>query len=442
MATPNPVAQAPARILCVDDEPNILSALRRLFRGEGYQVLTEETGSAGLRVLETQTVDIVISDMRMPEMDGAQFLERVRTRWPDTIRLLLTGYADVALIINAINRGEIYRYITKPWEENDILLVVRHALERKGLEREKLRLEELTRHQNEELRILNMTLESKVALRTAELVELHGQLQQSNVKLKKNYLTSIKVFSGIIEMRGENLAGHSLRVADLARKIANRMELDQQETQAVFIAGLLHNIGKIGFADELLSMPVSLMRGDSLGVYRKYPKRGEHLLLPLEDLRDAADIIGAHQERFDGEGFPDRLSGFDIPIGARILAVATDYDNLQIGVLSQRRCRPDQAAAIILENRGKRYDAAVVDAFEEVITGRAVVAEAVRERMLTVPDLRPGMVTTRDLVTKDGYLLLSADHTLNERLIQQIADFESKSGVSFTLYVCPEGKDR
>ncbi|MES2932880.1 MAG: response regulator, partial [Pseudomonadota bacterium] len=113
----------PATLLCVDDEPNILSSLRRLFRAKGYRILIAESGAAGLKVLETETVDLVISDMRMPEMDGAQFLEQVRSRWPETIRLLLTGYSDIQSILDAINRGEIYRYITKPWDDNDIVLL-------------------------------------------------------------------------------------------------------------------------------------------------------------------------------------------------------------------------------------------------------------------------------------------------------------------------------
>src|SRR3990172_3319899 len=108
-------------LLCVDDEPNILSSLRRLFRAKGYRVLVAESGNAGLQVLATEAVDLVISDMRMPEMDGAHFLELVRARWPDTIRILLTGYADVSSIIEAINRGEIYRYIAKPWDDNEML---------------------------------------------------------------------------------------------------------------------------------------------------------------------------------------------------------------------------------------------------------------------------------------------------------------------------------
>lgn len=428
-----PLSLSP-RILCVDDEPNILSSLRRLFRAQGYEVLLAESGMDGLKILETERVDIVISDMRMPEMSGAQFLEHVRERWPDTLRLLLTGYADIQSILDAINRGEIYRYITKPWDDHDIALIVRHALERKALEQEKQRLEALTQIQNEELKLLNASLEAKVDKRTAELKKAHDELLVFNEKLKNNFLTSIKVFSNLIEMRGDNLAGHSRRVADLARRIAVRMGMDGREVQEVFIAGLLHNIGKIGFSDDLLALPVSMMNGEHLSLYRKYPIRGEQLLMPLEDLRAAAKLVRSHQERFDGEGFPDRLSGFNIPVGARILAVASDYDNLQIGTFAQRRLRPDEAYTLIIQSRGKRYDPAVVAAFEEAVSGKTV-REPVQEEPLSPSALRTGMVTTRDLVTRDGFLLLSTDHVLNDRLIQQLIDFEMSSRTPLTVYV-------
>ena len=414
-------------VLCVDDEPHILSALRRLFRTQGYEVVSADSGRAGLEVLASRQVDLIISDMRMPEMDGVAFLEQARERSPDTMRVLLTGHADVSQILDAVNRGEIYRYITKPWDDHEMTLVVRHALERQGLERDRRRLEALSVQQNEQLRELNQSLEAKVASRTEELVG-------SNDKLKRNFLTSIQVFSSLIELRGENLAGHSRRVADLARRIALRMGLDARETQQIFIAGLLHNIGKIGFSDSLLDMAVPRMNGDLLGLYRNYPARGEQLLMPLEDLREAATLVRAHQERFDGEGFPDRLAGLDIPLGARILALASDYDNLQIGTLSERQLRPDQAAKIVIESSGKRYDPAVVAAFGEVTTGKNPV-ETLRDTGLPVAKLKPGMRTTRDLVTKEGSLLLSTDHLLTERMIRQIGDFERSSGAAFLVYV-------
>jgi response regulator RpfG family c-di-GMP phosphodiesterase len=433
---PEMASMAPARILFVDDEPNILSSLRRLFRSQGYQVLTAESGKAGLAILETEAIDLIISDMRMPEMDGAQFLEHVRASWPDTIRLLLTGYSDIQSILAAINRGEIYRYITKPWDDNDIVLVVRHALERRVLEHEKKRLETLAQQQNEELKALNASLETKVSKRTAELTKANNAMVELNGKLKASFLTSIKVFSNVIEIRGGNLAGHSRRVADLARKIAVKMELAAPEVQEIFVAGLLHDIGKIAFSDDLLVMPVSLMKGEQLNLYRKHPVRAEQLLMPLDDLRGAATILRSQLERFDGEGSPDGLSGFNIPIGARILSIASDYDNLQIGTLVQRQLRSDEALPLILQARGKRYDPQIVNVFQEIISGKST--EMRHDIIIDARSLLPGMVISRDLLNHEGFLLLSAENKLNERLIRQIIDFETAGGAKLTIYIHPD----
>jgi len=425
-------------LLCVDDEPNILSSLRRLFRGKGFQVRIAEGGKAGLALLETETVDLVISDMRMPEMDGAQFLEQVRARWPDTLRLLLTGYSDITSIIDAINRGEIYRYITKPWDDNDIVLIVRQALERKALELEKKRLEALAIAQHEELLALNASLESKVQARTAEL-------QVANEQLKNSFVTSIKVFSTLIDMRGGNLAGHSRRVADLARKIALRLELDSKQVQEVFVAGLLHEIGKIGFSDDLLKTPVAMMKPDQLDAYRKHTVQAEQLLMPLVDLRPVSDIICAQFERFDGTGFPDQLTGQAIPMAARILTLASDYDNMQIGTLTQRQLTAEEARVIIVHGTGKRYDPAVVSAFVEVLGGQRSLRETKEERFtefaIQANQLQVGMTLARDLITPSGLLMLSTDHVLDARLIQRILDFQRSGGLQLTAYIRGPRKD-
>lgn len=421
------------RILCVDDEPNILSSLRRLFRTQGYQVLTADGGNAGLTILETESIDLVISDMRMPEMDGAAFLEHVQARWPDTIRLLLTGYADIQSTIEAINRGKIYRYIAKPWDDNDLLLIVRQAIERKFLEREKQRLEELTQRQNEELRTLNASLETKVEERTAALTQAHDQLLTTNEKLKANFIISIKIFSSLIEMREARPAGHSARVADLARKLAAKMKLDEAQAQEIFIAALLKDIGKIGFSDDLLSTPIDLMSGDNLGHYRQHPQRAEQLLMPLEDLRGAAKILRSQSERFDGLGYPDSLAENSIPTGARILALATDYDNLQIGALVERCFSPAEAKELILRNAGKRYDPQVIHAFKAVLSD--IAQETLGEFVVGSAGLRPGMILARDLLTREGIMMLPADRMLDEHLIHKILDFESAGGGELAICV-------
>jgi response regulator RpfG family c-di-GMP phosphodiesterase len=422
------------RILCVDDEPGVLAALQRLFLRYEHRVVTATSAAAGIAVLEAEPIDIVISDMRMPEMGGAEFLEQVRLRWPATVRLLLTGYADVASIIGAINRGEIHRYVTKPWDDAEVVLIVRQALERQALEREKARLEALAQQQNETLRELNASLEQRVAQRTAELASAQHALLESNERLKSNFLTSIKILSSVLELRGGGMAGHARRVADLARRIAIKLGLTGREVQDVFVAGLLHEIGKTGFSDELLGLPVSLLKGDNLGLYRKYPQLGEELLMPLDELREAARVIRSHGERFDGAGFPDGLAGFDIPIGARILAVACDFEGLQRGLVIQGGVDAARATELIVQGRGRRYDPSVVDAFHGLRTGRQIV-EQVAELVLPVAALRPGMVLSRDLVTVDGALLLSADHVLSDRLLAQLAEFERRSGQALQLHV-------
>lgn len=423
----------PATLLFVDDEPNILSALRRLFRPLGYKIHTAEGGSEGLALLEQEPVDLVISDMRMPNMDGAQFLEQVRQKWPDTMRILLTGHADVSSTIAAINKGEIHRYIAKPWDDDDITLLVKHALERKDLEQEKRRLEDLTQRQNDELKDLNVNLETKVQERTEEVRQTMGFLEIANKKLKENFITSIKIFANLIELREPSLAGHSRRVADHARTLAKRLNLSDAEVQDVFIAGLLHDIGKIGQPDKLLAKPFIVLAGEERDLALRHPAIGQAALMGLEQLHGAAKLIRAHHERWDGMGFPDGLSGLAIPIGARILALANDYDGVQIGTVLSKRLNQSEAIAYITEGRGKRYDPQVVDVFAGMMDGQG--SAAVVEMEIKSPQLKAGMVLSRDLVSHEGVMLLSRDYVLNDIIIEQICNFQRSAGRAMPIYI-------
>ena len=164
------------KILCVDDESQILMSLKRVFRRSGHTVSTANSAADGLAFLAENQVDIVISDMRMPEMDGHHFLAEVASLYPDTIRMLLTGYADMESTIGAINNGSIYRYIAKPWDDTDLLMCAQSALEVKNLRDERNQLNALTQKQNEDLQKLNASLELKVQERTAELEASRGEI--------------------------------------------------------------------------------------------------------------------------------------------------------------------------------------------------------------------------------------------------------------------------
>lgn len=426
-------------ILCVDDEPSILSSLKRLFRPKGYQILVAEGGNAALALMKDTPVDLVISDMRMPEMDGVQFLEQVRQRWPDTMRLLLTGYADIASTIAAVNKGEIYRYISKPWDDQDIVLIVHDALAHRTLKLENKRLETVALRQNAELRNAHAQLEAMVALRTTELMTVNGSLQSANARLKTNFITSIKVFSSLVELRGGNLAGHSRRVADIARRIAQHLGLDSRQAHEIFVAGLLHEIGKVGFSDDMLSTAIVNLTPRQLDLYRRHPGRAEQLLTPLPDLNATAELIACQLERFDGKGHPRRLAHDAIPIGARILVLASDFDNMQSGTLAKRQLSPQEARTLVEKGRGKRYDPKVVDALLAVLDTQAAdhrEHEVVPERKIGASELQAGMVLSRDLITPRGLLMLSAQHVLDERMIHKILDFEKSAELSLIAYVC------
>jgi len=418
-------ATAPV-ILLVDDEPNVLSALRRLLRPHGYTILTAGNGPDALALLQVEAIDLVVSDMRMPEMSGAQLLTEVRKQWPDTLRLLLTGYAEISSAISAINDGGIYRYISKPWNDEELCSALYQALELRGLQRERTRLEVLTHAQNEALHELNATLEDKVQQRTEELQIANQELSLAMEKLKKTFFTTVQVLSNLIEMRAPVLAGHSRRVADVGRKIAEKMGLGPDLTHEILLAGLLHDVGKIGYPDTLFGKPLNKMTGDEAGLARKHPLNGAAALMSLPDMRGVADIIRSHHERWDGQGFPDTLAGENIPLGARIIALANDYDGAQIGTISTKKMNIDEAKAYVIEGRKFRYDPAVVDAFSELI-GR-IPRKPILERRLSGNELEIGMVLSRDLFSPDGMLLLATEYLLDEVLIKQVREFEAAHG--------------
>ena len=375
--------------------------------------------------------------MRMPEMSGAQFLEQVRAKWPDAVRILLTGYADVTSTIDAINKGEIYRYIAKPWDDNDIMLTVKHALERKNMEREKERLEALTLQQNGELKDLNANLEARVRERTEEVRQTMGFLEVAHKQLKGSFLTSLKVFSNLMELREGAMAGHSRRVAEHARRLAKHLGLPDNEVQDVMFAGLLHDIGKIGLSDRLLHKPFSTLTTEERIEVIKHPVTGQAALMALDNMKAAGGLIRSHHERFDGMGYPDGLSGMTIPRGARILAVANDYDALQAGSLLSKRLTDNEAREYLLEGRGKRYDPKVTDVFLEMLGAIDTSAYAGPEVKIPASALRRGMALARDLVSPEGLLLLSKDYLLDDAMIEQIRSFEQTEGRPLAIYVRP-----
>ena len=272
---------------------------------------------------------------------------------------------------------------------------------------------------------------------TEEVRQTMGFLESAHETLKKSFITSIRVFSNLIEMREGRMAGHSHRVADIARTLAQRMGMQEGEAQDVFFAALLHDVGKIGLSDVLIEKPFSALTSEERTEVVKHPAKGEAALLALEQLQVAAKYIRGHHERFDGLGYPDKLAGLMIPLGARILAVANDFDSVQLGTIVNKHLTKNEALAYIQEGRGNRYDPAVVDAFLGRVAEKqpTEATNTVPELMLRSLQLSVGMVLSRDMIGTSGNLMLSKDYVLNEQVISQIKNFERIEKQSFTIWV-------
>nr|WP_297401174.1 HD domain-containing phosphohydrolase [uncultured Marinobacter sp.] len=428
-----------AQLLLVDDEENILRSLQRVLRKEPYELTTATSGDQAIGLMKKQSFDLVISDARMPGMDGPTLLATIKKKDPECIRILLTGYADIDSTVKAINDGQIYRYISKPWDDDELRLILRQALAFQQSERRRLALEKLTRKQNRELQDLNKTLEQKVRDRTEELRETADMLDLAYRELRQSYVTTTEVFSSLIDKRLPANRQPNAKVIALVKAFADYHTLDEELARNLAMAAALYNLGKLSWPDELFTAPSDMLSKDQKLEYMKYPVAGEQLLMALEPLRDTAKIIRHHQEKWNGYGIPDRLEGKDIPLGARILRLAVDFIELQFGLILERRVPRDNAIKLIKRYRDRLYDPDIADQFLEMVIEVAPDVDHEDPDVLVLDTLRlkPGMVLARNLYAASGMLLLNEGKVLTGLLIDKLAAFEKgePDGHRYTLYV-------
>lgn len=417
-------------VLLVDDEESILNSLRRLLRGQPYDVVLATSGAQALEIMATRPIDLVMSDARMPGMDGATLLAEVHRLYPATSRILLTGYADLTTIIKAINDGQIHRYISKPWNDEELQLVLQQTLEHQRLER-------LARDQTEQLKLLNATLEKRVAARTAELQQTADMLDLAYDELKRSYVTGTEVFSLLANLRLPKDKQTNRALIELIRVYCAAQSMDESSTRDLTMAAALYNIGKLSWTDSMMVAPSDKLHSTDRGLYREYPGQSESLLMTLEPMKDAARIIRHHQERWDGTGFPDHLKGDTIPPGSRLLKLAVDFIELQKGLILERHLNSDEALLYIRKYAGRLYDPGLVEDFvqacatflSDVTLGDPTV------KVLTTRELEAGMVLARNLNADNGMLLLNAGKVLNLPLVDKLIAFEAMEGAKYSVFI-------
>jgi len=413
--------EMPARerpnILFVDDDENVLRSLFRLFIDEECVVFTAASGKEGLEIVSRNEIAVVVSDQAMPEMRGAEFLALVKERSPDTIRMILTGHADLTAAVDAINRGGACQYLTKPWDNDSLLISVRGAAERYQLVKENKYLTELTHRQKDELQKWNAELEIYVQQQTIDLQRKNKELAQLNEKVTRNLRNFTVTVSNLIELRDRTVASHSTLVAAISREIAQGLELTAEEIENIAIAAQLHDIGKIGLSDGALPKDYGALTPDETVEYRRHPVRGQAAIDSNEVFSEAGVLIRGHHESFDGTGFPDGLKGDEIPLGSRIISVADRYDRLH----------RDNSMEVVLEEiwsqRCKRFDPNLYHLLEKTVKDRkwyALPPDHSVEKEFYLNELLSGMILSREVRGGTGVLLLPKGVRLDIPRIESI----------------------
>jgi len=417
------------KILIVDDETGVLHALKRLFRGQNFQVELSDNAVEALDLVKVFQPDVILSDMRMPQMSGDEFLIKVRAVYPDIPCIVLSAFAEVVDILNVVNEANVYAYVSKPWDEDDLKEKVCHAANEYSLKRS-------LAEKNHELKMINRTLDLKVKQRTAELIELNDQLQQSLSELDESYNNAVNMLAYFIDKRFPQLQGHSHQVSLLSTRLAHFMGLPEQEIKDIKTAALLHDIGLLSLPEHLVTMEDDHLSSAEVEQAQQHPVIGEAIVSGMPVLSRAAKLIRWHHENYDGSGFPDGLANKDIPCGAKIINIANFYDGL-VSSSSSASFNQQQALDLMMESVGHKFDPELMSVFikmlsqfnDDELKGHELVTA------LRSDELQPGMILYNKLMTKSGMMLLAEDHLITTKAIEGIRTMERAENVKYTVYV-------
>ena len=428
------------KILFVDDEESVLRALKRFCRGRPWEVWLARSGTEALDILEEEGgVDVIVSDMRMPQMSGSKLLVQVKERFPDAIRILLTGYSDVTALEEAINEAKIYNYLTKPWDERLLLEVLEGALRFQETARERARLEELSQRQKRQLGMLALSLDKQVKERTMEIDQALTLMNITHDRMQRSFRDSMMVLSNIIEWKEGQDAGHTRFVADYAYRLAKHIGIENEELENIHIAALLHRIGILGLPDEVRNKAYHLLDTAEKKLYKQFPVWGEMALAGATHLSGVIPIIRHQCEHINGTGTPDALAGDDIPIGAKIIGLVSDFYSALSGLID-KNIKGMQAALDYIEQwQGKYYDTELVKQFVLLLDDfKPHKQESVALRLA---ELKPGMILNENVVTKQGMLLLSKGAALSASTITKLRAYEKSNDEKLNYVVCVYDED-
>lgn len=400
--------QATDPILVVDDEPASQELLRDELEQAGYKTVGFTDPEPALEEIKKRKFSVIMADQRMPKMSGLELLAQARELQPHAARILITGVLQLNTIIDAINKGEVFRFVVKPWLREELLATVKNGVHRYELICHNEHLQGATQLMNEQLVDLNRSLEQQIKL----VAQKNGQLAELNTALERNLSHLIEICVHTMQTFYPTLGNQARRVHQLCQSIAQVLELNMEDTHTLKASAWLYDIGLVGVPRQIIKHWQE--DPDTLGVAEKalieqHPILGQELAGFGGHLDKVGEIIRAHHERFDGNGYPDQRSGVNIPWLARLLAVAVAYASCPL--------TDTEAVEEVKAGSGTAFDPEAVRAF---LRAQTVAVIPRRERQVMLSDLRPGMVLAKGIYTYNGLLLVPEGRQLNATYIEKV----------------------
>ena len=335
---------APLRILVVDDEEQIAQLLAGILRGEGYRAEYVTDGETARARMRDRSFDLLVTDLRMPRMDGIRLIEEAKAVDPEVDALVMTAYASTDTAVESLRKG-VTDYLAKPFGIDEIRAAIAKCMEG----RERRRTE---RRRTEEL--------------TAQVETSREEVDRLRADQRRAYVGIVSTLIQAVEAKDRFNSGHSRRVAELATRFGERIDLTPEERELLETGAKLHDIGKIGIPEEILNKPGKLTDGE-FDIIKSHPVIGEQILGPLEFLKEVRPIVRHHHERWDGRGYPDGLQGGQIPPLAAVLSIVDAFDALTSDRPYRQGMPETKALEILRDGAGTQWDPDLVRRFGEAL---------------------------------------------------------------------------
>ncbi len=429
------------RILLVDDEESVLSTLKRLLRNEQFEVYTATGGEEGLEVLSEHSFDLIVSDMRMPKMNGAEFLSIAKARFPLIERVLLTGYSDMEDTIQAINDGGIYGYVSKPWDPVQLRELIRSGIEKTKKNKKKNRVLHHFKKENDAL-TQDLGRKEREMAQTAAFVDfaqkqLHAKQVAQDALVKKtdeayaavsqaledSYVVVELLLLNLMDLKLKGQRSINQRVSEVAMGMAETLCLDASKVMLLRRAARLYALGKIGVPDAILAKAYNQLDENERSVFQQYPSHSACTLMAMAPFQDVAQLLFNQREYLDGSGYPNGLAGEELDTVSRILALSIDYVEYRSGHMTGEALSHDDTMSL-LQSLSKRYDERLLVALASLTLEIDVKGEG-KALMLPVHSLAEGMLLNKDIVSEAGILLLRGGTILNAAAIRHLTKLQA-----------------